>query len=488
MGMVRNPIAPLVKGYSHRMMLQETQVIRETLVNEFTYDYSNGDKQLLKDIETGEHDWYIHLPEGVTLDQLDPKIRRKYQAARASSDVDGFSDKVTLVRKDMADFVEGYKEIQVGAVGTKLNKAFSVLKKAILLQKIHWIVVAPVKVTMDIISNMSYLLSRNVPAITIAKKTKAITNEMVEFTQLRQDLLEAEFNKRVNPSTKADKRVESVENKIKNHRLASAHFNGFISSIAIELTQKNEHTAQGLHKDVGSLLDKLFKNDDDSLNKAGKAVAYISKFGPNGETLLLKAAAIPKAKGNSNVSKAVAKTLEDVGNHIKELKSKEDVTGYIQEFMATPGTALVNVGSVLMQAPDVIAKVILHEHLVEKGIEELGHKPSKEELMKINEDAALESVQSFIDYKMNMPREFRLLEQTGITSFISFWSRIQKVAILSLKNNPVNAMVTIALTELLNISGATIFDATLDDKWGNGSIVGTPSLGMDVLFPTKVFG
>ena len=31
----------------------------------------------------------------------------------------------------MADFIEGYREIQIGGTNTKLNKAFGILKKTI---------------------------------------------------------------------------------------------------------------------------------------------------------------------------------------------------------------------------------------------------------------------------------------------------------------------------------------------------------------------
>jgi len=55
----------------------------------------------------------------------------------------------------------------------------------------------------------------------------------------------------------------------------------------------------------------------------------------------------------------------------------------------------------------------------------------------------------------------------------------------SLRNNPVNAMFTIMLNDLLNIGGgSTIFDANIFER----NIFHTPNLGLDVVFPTKVFG
>ena len=494
MGLKRNPIDSLVKGYSHRLMLKETQSIREMLVDEFTDVYSKKtEADLIQKIKDREHLWYLRLPDGMTLDQLPAEIRAKYKPARASSDVDGFRDKVTLVRKDMADYVEGYKEIQIGETNTRLNKAFGILKKAILLQKIHWVVTAPAKIAMDATSNYAYLMSRNIPITTLYRKTKSVTKDMVEFTNLRQELLHAAFEQKAKPSKVIDRKVEKLENSIKNHRLATAYSRGFIQSIAIDLTQKNEHTAGGIHKDVGNVLTKVFRNDDKSLNLAGKAIMTLAKKGINGEDILLRAAALAESKDKNSVPSATARTLTHIAENIKEMKDKNDIENYLQEYMATPGSALVNVGSVLVQTPDVIAKVILHEHLVEEAVrkfkkEHRGRGPNKVELEKINEDAALESVTSFIDYKMNIPRELRFLEQTGITSFITFWSRIQKVMLVSLKNNPVNAITTIMLNEMLNLNGGTIFDANVIDKWGSGSLVGSPQFGMDVVLPTKVFG
>ncbi len=501
-GLTKDPVASLVKGYSHRMMLQETQSIRETLVNEFSYNMvDNTEAEIVNDIKAGKHNWYIQLPKGMTLSEMDPLIQKKYKLSRARSDANDFSKKMTLIRSDMSDFVEGYGEIQVGAIGTKLNKAFSILKKAVLMQKIHWVITSPVKIGMDAVSNTAYLLSRNIPITTIYEKTKSVSKDMVSLTKLREDLLHAEFRNRANPSKARQRKVIALENKIKNHRLASAYFRGFISSIAIDLTQKNEHTASGIHKDVGMVLNKIFKNDDKSLNRAGKAIMGLSKFGINGEDLLLSVANLVAAKDKEKkrikgtVSNSVAETLEGIAENIKAMKDEGDIASYLQEYMMTPGSSGVAVGSALVQAPDVISKVILQEFLVEQKVREYkkknnGRMPSKEEILQMNEDASLESVQSFIDYKMNIPRELRFLEQTGITSFISFWARIQKVMLVSLRNNPVNALTTILLNELLldGDSGATIFDSSVLDKWGSGSLLGGPNPGLDVLLPTKIAG
>lgn len=100
----------------------------------------------------------------------------------------------------------------------------------------------------------------------------------------------------------------------------------------------------------------------------------------------------------------------------------------------------------------------------------------------------MDAVSSFIDYKVNIPKEFRLLEQTGVTSFITFWSRIQRIILTSLRNNPANAMLTLMINELFNLHGANIMDSDILDRFSGRGLVGLPSFGMDVIFPTKLGG
>jgi hypothetical protein len=489
LGYVRNPVYSLVKAYTHRMMLLETQVIREEIVDKFTYGPDVDPNSIVKDIKADKHLWYIKAPKDTSLADMPDEIRLRYTEAHAKSDAGNFNDQVTWVRKDIKDFIEGYKEIQIGETGTTLNKAFSVLKKSILLQKIHWVITAPTKIMRDAISNISFLMSRNVPVNVIYSKTKRTMNDMATLTKLREDLLQAEFSNRVNPSKATEAKIKRLEDEISNHPLAAAHFNGFIQSLAIELSSKNEHTISGLHKDISSLVGYLFRDDKGALNLAGKAIMKMSKFGVNGEDILIGVANKLGDKSKSPSPKAIAESLAEMGNHIKDIKARDDIEAYVQEYLGTPGTSMVAVGSAAVQAVDVVAKVIDYENSLEIAVKNFKkdnkREPNKDELKAMSEEAAQEALQNFIDYKVNIPREFRFLEQTGITSFISFTSRIQRVMLRSLRNNPVNAAFTIIINDLLNLEGgSTIFDANIFER----NIFRTPSLGMDVIFPTKVLG
>lgn len=488
LGYLRNPAYSLTKAYTHRQMLLETEGVRELIVKKQVYTDKVPVSQIQKDIKAGTHKWYIKLPEGKTLADMPEEIQKRYTEAHAKSDANGFNDKVDLVRKDAKDFIEGYKEIQIGATGTTLNKAFSILKKSILLQKIHWVITAPAKIARDAISNTAYLMSKNIPITTIYSKSKRIMNDMASLTKIREELLHAEFKNRVSPSPALEAKILKLENDIKKHPLAAAHFNGFVQSLAIELSSKNEHTISGLHKDISSVVGYLFRDDKGALNTAGKAVMGMSKFGINGEDLLISVANKLSTNTKAASPQVIAESLKEMGEHIKELKAQNDIEAYVQEYLATPGSSLVAVGSAAVQAVDVVGKVIDYENEVKIKVKEFvklnKKEPSKKELDLISENAAQKALENFIDYKINIPREFRFLEQTGVTSFISFTSRIQRVMFNNLRNNPVNALVTIVLNDMLEMHGATIFDANVFDR----NIFHTPNLGMDVIFPTKILG
>lgn len=483
LGVIRNPAVSLVKAYSHKQMLLETQSIREELTGKFTYSDSTPVSRILDDIKQRKHLWYIETPMGTSFDALPREIRKLYKVSKGPR---LGSESNMLVRRDIADFVEGYKELQVGTEGTTLNKAFNMLKKAVLLQKIHWVIVAPAKLLSDASSNVAYLMSRNVPITDIVRKTPKVLDKMNQLTKLRDELLLAEFSYRANPTPSNQKLINNLETRIKEHPLAAAHFNGFIQSLATELSSKQGDYSKGISKDMNTLLNYIFKDDKGSLNLAGKAIMKFSKFGVNIEDLLMNVHnQVKNRKGTQETGKAVAEELERMATHIKEIKAKDDVGAYLQEYFATPGSSLVEVGSTVLQGTDVVSKIVLYEHLINTRVDEFekskGRKPNKDETYKISEESALEVVKDFIDYKVNMPREVQFLEHLGVTSFMSFFLRVQRVMVKSITQNPVNAALTMIMNNLLG--GATIFDANAFDR----EILKTPRMGIDMLLPTKLF-
>ena len=100
------------------------------------------------------------------------------------------------------------------------------------------------------------------------------------------------------------------------------------------------------------------------------------------------------------------------------------------------------------------------------------------EYERINGDAAVKALDTFIDYRLNLPKELQTLSNLGVIMFPSFWIRAQKVIYNLVKYHPVNAGVGLLLTDLLGMSGASIVDANILNKFGEGTLL---QAGQDVL-------
>jgi len=476
LGEERDVAKSLVKSYSHRMMLLETQSIRKELVDKFTYQYTPDlDSQIRKDIKTREHLIYMKLPKDISIDNLPKDIRLRYKPVSYTSDVDNFDEQVTLVRKDLSDFVQGYKEIQIGEEGTTINKLYHLLRKSIILQKIHWVITNPVKTLMDITSNNAFLLSRNVPITSIYKYSKEAMNHMHSLTTLRHKLILAELEYRAKGHKESKKKKEKLEREIQNHPLASAHYNGFIQSISVDIKGRTETQSSGIQKDIESLLNKVVQNDKGHSNRIGKAIIKVSKWGVNAEDLMVGLAnkIYDKNGESSNMGASIAESLEEMAEHLEKIKKKEDAAAYITEYMGTPGSMMVSVGSMVTQMADFTARWTYYKHLKSKGENEA--------------DAVREALRSFIDYKVNLPRELKIMENIGVISFISFTARIQRIIISLFRSNPLNASITLLLNELIGSSGVTIIDANLLDRIAEGRFIKTPTPDLSMLFATKLF-
>ena len=151
--------------------------------------------------------------------------------------------------------------------------------------------------------------------------------------------------------------------------------------------------------------------------------------------------------------------------------------------MATPNSSLVKIGSYTQTLPDKLAKLILHDFLVAEEIKKLGRTPSDTELKAMHEKVAADVNKSVLNPNLPTPQELRLLEQTGVTSFISFWARINNVIIHSIRNNPANAAFTMIMDYLLGSGVETIYQAAIPNKH---QLFGLPTPGLDILLPTKI--
>jgi hypothetical protein len=91
------------------------------------------------------------------------------------------------------------------------------------------------------------------------------------------------------------------------------------------------------------------------------------------------------------------------------------------------------------------------------------------------EEATEEVVQSFPDYKENMPLAIKQMSDLGILMFPAFWLRIQKSIYRLAKDQPVNLGLELQIEHMLGTDFETISDANIYNKMNEwGGIINSP--------------
>jgi hypothetical protein len=135
---------------------------------------------------------------------------------------------------------------------------------------------------------------------------------------------------------------------------------------------------------------------------------------------------------------------------------------YVAQFTTSPSSEAVRFGSAMTDLTDVLAKETLYRHLVEnKGMDPL--------------DARIEVLDSFPDYKENMPLAVKQLSDMGIIMFPSFWLRIQKIIYRMARDKPVSLATELMIQEMVGSDINTIFEANIINKSESfGGLLHTP--------------
>jgi hypothetical protein len=171
----------------------------------------------------------------------------------------------------------------------------------------------------------------------------------------------------------------------------------------------------------------------------------------------------------------IAGALEGASERIKKKKSEKDMAKYLSEFIASPDSEAVRLGSYLVQMADVAARLTLYEHLMENN-RLPGKKGPKSK--KLSDKEIVETVlEAFVDYKVNMPKELKVLSDYGILLFPSFWLRIQKVVYAIAKENPAKVAGGMLLEDMLNVNVSSYMDSNIFAKYGE--IINEPPVFTD---------
>lgn len=467
----------LVRSTAHSIVIQETQIIRDTIVEgETTFTVNKSNKDSLKDMledDSVDNPWFLKA-DGITYTDLPAKVKARYMpVGDRASDVKGFNEEVTWVRKDSAHWLMGGTSSSPFQ-DPKYKWALRITKDLVAMSKIGMVILNPGKIARDNISNVVYLGVMGVPPVFAFNNYKEIMAQFGTYTEDKNELLALKVKLIANPESSSLKAKEkSLRNKLKRNPITSIEDKGFLNSLGSSLISRESETLGGTQKDVNTALTYLLKQKDGKNNYLSHFLMQVQKAGFQGEDFLVHLGDIV---GKSGAGKEFEAELDKVHDRLSRIRSEKDVVAYASQFINSPQSEAVRVGASITDLSDVLAKETYYRHLVGIGV-----KP---------EEAKIKVLDSFPNYTENMPMAIQQASDVGVLMFPSFWLRIQKVIYRMAKEKPLSLATEEALDVYLHSNLDSIVGSNIVNKatsWGG--IIHSPyeNMGTASIFPEHLF-
>ena len=489
-GGMNNVAHRLYRTYVHNLGLVETESARKLIVekmntkaNEAGLERLEEKLRLNKDLkgkDVYEIKAFLNTSMGVKqLEEKFPLVNKKYKRVENISNYGKFHEEVKYVRRDMADMVVGHKQSLIASDDwPNVQEWEKVYKQLVQMLKLKLVVANPAKLGVDVLSNMGVLMTMDVGVTDVYKYSKEAIEYTDQISKLEGKLVQAKLQLSLaevdgKGVELALRKVEHWQSKIETHPFNDAVRFGFIQSMGTSMMIKEFDTVSGLQHTIDEVVKKIVQDKDGNPNKAHDAIKWWMDAGFGANDILDAVSNMNKIKGTS-----FSQELVEMSQRLKDKKTTEDTVRYVGEFIASPSSEIIRQGSRAMQMGDVAARWSLYRTRVEQAKESSKKVLSSSELEAIKVDASLEALDTFIDYRLNMPSEIKALSDYGVLMFPSFWIRAQKIIFNLARYHPLNAGGGYLTADLLDMHGASILDANVLNKLGNGTLVNP---GQDVL-------
>lgn len=461
-----SPAKMLVRAYAHKEFILATQSVRETLSKSFTGKYYKPSDlgELDNLIEKGHHPIFLKLPEGMTLDDVSPEIRREYEPVDKNiiSDIAGFSKGFDYVRTRMSDSVIGYKDITMFSNNRTMQQASEIVKQLVVSMKIHDIIVNPSKVAMDFTSGITLALSKGASVKEVIDYGKEAIIYSKEMSKLRNDLHKAIYRQRRGANNQSE--IDKLSKQITEHPFSAALSKGFLQSISTDMVLKDMDSVSGLQNNINDLFDKITKNKDGTESRFAQAVFKVADFLPVEDVFRYFANA-----GKDLDPTEFSTMLENATEDIKKIKNQRDATAMLSELVAAPDSILVRAGSAATLYADLIPRWITYRHNINDGA--------------TAQNAADDALDTYIDYKINMPRELKWASDYFLIPYPSFFLRIQRVIVSMAVNNPIGFGAGIMSNQFIGEHGQNIIQSNIFNRLSNGTLVSAPEPTWSMFLP-----
>lgn len=540
-GGIRNIAHRLMRTYTHNKELIETETVRKFIVDNMTYKGQEGmleslnnvikanrsskDKTELKPFINTKVDWDIVKKEY-------PEVASKYIRVENISNYGNFDREIKYVRKDMKDMLVGHSQRLIASDDMpEFQKWEQLYKQVVQMMKIKMVVVNPAKLVSDMASNYGILMTMDVSIADAFRYSKEAVNFTSEISKIESELVQAQFDLGLAEVdgigvNKAKEKVTMLNERLKAHPYYEALEAGFVQSMGTSMIMKEFDTISGLQNTIKDLVNKLLEDNQGNKTQIHTAIATFMDYGFGANDMLDYLSETSKLNGTSfgdeliaisdrlkNKKARIKWKEEQFGRKLTEAERQQalddsDVVGYISEFIAAPNSEAVRYGSWAMQTGDAMARWSLYNHRINQALEGKGikldsgntvdvrnvinkaistGKLTEAEWNKIKEDAGLEALHTFVDYRLNLPSEVKFLSDYGVLMFPSFWMRIQRIIWNLLKYHPLNAGTGLLIADALGNSGASIMSANILNKAWNGSLVHPGGQTHNLLDPNTYF-
>jgi hypothetical protein len=444
----------LVRSTAHSISIQESQIIRDELLKEDTHMVIGKGKSIDK-LETiiksdnVDNPWFIKLEEGTKYSKLPDSVRAKYMPVKnRASNVKNFNENVDLVRKDISHWLLGGSSKSLFE-SPHLRWAVRILKNLISGAKIGMVVLNPVKIANDNLSNITYLGVMGVSPAFIATNYKQISTDFAEYSDLQRQIFQAKLQLVSRPeSGKVKKHLKNLQKRLAMNSIGDIGDKGFVNSLGSDLVSRSADTLSGFQADMHTSLEYLLTDKAGNKNLVSHFIIQMQKVGFQAESFF---SYLGDIAGTAKSTKLLQQELDQVAARLREIKSEEDIVNYVSQFTTSPSSEAVRFGSAMTDLTDVLAKETLYRHLVENK-------------RMSADDARITVLDSFPDYKENMPLAIKQLSDAGIIMFPSFWLRIQKIIYRMARDKPIALSTELMIQEALGTDVNTIFEANIINK------------------------
>ena len=473
-GLIENPAQSIVRTMTTNLAIQDSNVIRQKLLEgESYYDINkDGVDKLVKIINSEENNpWFLNDINDRNYAKLPAKVRANYiRVPTKLSNVDNFDQRIKYVRKDISYWLVGNAE---GSISN--NKAVQVglrvVKNLMSTTKIGMVILNPVKIAGDNLFNAVYLTTLGIDAGEMARSYNTIAKEFHEYKELHDRVIKLKV-KAYADGKDYEKESAALVKRMEANPIHNVVKRGFSNSLASDIVLQSDNPNAGLKGDMDKLLTKIFKDSKGKNNKLAETILKVAKSDGISIEGFLEAVSGPfKVKG---ATKNIESELLRMSKRMEEIKSEDDIVGYMHQFLNSPDSEFVKLGTHMTDLTDILAKETYFRHLTKvKGMSEA----QAEEAV----------ITAFPDYKEGLPTAVQKLDSVGILMFPQYWMRMIQAMLRLGEKRPASFGSEMLIAQMMGTESQLWSQTIIEKSMSNWGLVHNPAnhIGVGSVVPTN---